>query len=161
MRKSSKLGLCFEELSSSKYDIICQILCTFFVFFSFLGPHLWHMEVPRLGLNQNRSWQPRPQPHRIWAASATYTEAHGNTGSLTHWVRPRIEPASSWILVGFVTAEPPQELLVYFFRCKKCCSFKVYGWYSCSCLLCFPMEVVDFLYLDTEVTTSVSSWASC
>ena len=28
----------------------------------------------------------------------TYTTAHGNAGSLTHGVRPGIEPASSWIL---------------------------------------------------------------
>jgi len=28
--------------------------------------------------------------------SLTYTTAHGNTRSLTHWVRPGIEPASSW-----------------------------------------------------------------
>ena len=24
---------------------------TFFFFFGFLGPHLWHMEVPRLGVD--------------------------------------------------------------------------------------------------------------
>ena len=29
----------------------------------------------------------------------TYTTAHGNNGSLTHWARPGIEPATSWILV--------------------------------------------------------------
>ena len=33
--------------------------------------------------------------------SATYTTAHGNDGSLTHWLRPGIEPASlmdaSWV----------------------------------------------------------------
>ena len=43
-------------------------------------------------------------PHhvQIWATSATYTTAHGNTGSLTHWVSPGIEPATSWILVRFM-----------------------------------------------------------
>ena len=30
---------------------------------------------------------------------------------LTHWARPGIGPTSSWILVGFVTAEPQCELL--------------------------------------------------
>ena len=55
---------------------------------------------------------PQPQQHGIQAVSETYTEAHGNTGSLTHWVRSGIEPASSWILVGFITAEPWQELHV-------------------------------------------------
>ena len=41
--------------------------------------------------------------------SGTYTIAHGNTGSLTHWVSSGIEPASSWILVGFVSTVPQQE----------------------------------------------------
>ena len=39
-----------------------------------------------------------------------YTAAHGSDGSLTHWVRPGIKPASSWILVRFVSAEPWWEL---------------------------------------------------
>ena len=38
----------------------------------------------------------------IQAVSTTYTTAHGNTRSLTHWVRPGIEPTTSWFLVGFV-----------------------------------------------------------
>ena len=47
-----------------------------------------------------------PQQCRIQAASAAYTIAHGNAGSLTHKARPGIKPKSSWILVGLVTAEP-------------------------------------------------------
>ena len=43
---------------------------------------------------------PEPQQQEIWAASATYTTAHGNASS-TPWTRPGIEPASSWMLVGF------------------------------------------------------------
>ena len=50
------------------------------------------------------------QQCRIWAVSETYTTAHGNGRSLTHWARPGIELQSSWILVGFVTTEPQQEL---------------------------------------------------
>ena len=50
---------------------------------------------------------------RIQAESATYTIAHNNAGSLTHWVRPGMEPASSWILVGFVTTERQWEPLIY------------------------------------------------
>ena len=38
----------------------------------------------------------------IWAPSATYTTAHGNARSLTHWARPGIKPTISWFLVGFV-----------------------------------------------------------
>ena len=46
--------------------------------------------------------------------SATYTEAHSNAASLTHWARPGIEPSSSWILVGFDIGEPWWELLISF-----------------------------------------------
>ena len=35
----------------------------------------------------------------------TYTTAHHNARSLTHGARPGIEPKSSWILVGFLSAE--------------------------------------------------------
>ena len=44
----------------------------------------------------------------------------GNTRSLTHWTRPGIEPASSWILVGFLTAKPQWELLNKFWRYSHC-----------------------------------------
>ena len=37
----------------------------------------------------------------------TYTAAHGNARSLTY----RVRPASSWILVGFITVELQWELL--------------------------------------------------
>ena len=53
----------------------------------------------------------QPQQLRIRAMSVTYTTAHGNARSLTHWVRPGIQPASSWILV---TREPQRELLRWF-----------------------------------------------
>ena len=52
------------------------------------------------GLHHTCWLTPQPQQHKIWAASATYTTAHGNARSLTHWVRPGI--ASTWILVRFV-----------------------------------------------------------
>ena len=60
------------------------------------------------------SWSHQPTPQtqqcQTWAASVTYTIAHGNTGSLIHWVRPGIELTSSWILIVFSTAEPRWEL---------------------------------------------------
>ena len=55
---------------------------------------------------------PQPQQRPIQAVSATYITTHGNVRSLTRWAGPGIEPASSRILVGFVTAEPQQELRV-------------------------------------------------
>ena len=38
-------------------------------------------------------------------------QAHSNARSLTQWARPGIKPASSCLLVGFISAEPQQELL--------------------------------------------------
>ena len=54
--------------------------------------------------------QPQPQPQEIWATSAIYTAAHGNTRSPTHWVRPGIEPTSSWLLFRFIFTVPQWEL---------------------------------------------------
>ena len=45
--------------------------------------------------------------------SATYSTVHSNAGSLTHWTRPGIKPASSWILVRFIYPEPRQELPLF------------------------------------------------
>ena len=67
------------------------------IVFIFLGPHSRHMEVPRLGAEL--------KPHL-----QTYTIAHSNARSLTHWTRSGIKPWSSWILVGFITSEPWGEL---------------------------------------------------
>ena len=75
---------------------------------------------------------PRPQPQHWWirATSVTYTTMHGNTRSWTHWVRPGIEPPSSWILVGFITAEPWWELLnFFFFFFFFFCFFGPHPWY--------------------------------
>ena len=69
----------------------------FFFFFVSLGLHPRHMEVPRLGVESELKLP-------------AYTTAHGNAGSLTHWVRPGIEPEASWFLVGFISTGPRWEL---------------------------------------------------
>ena len=53
----------------------------FFFFFFFLGPHLWHMEVPRLEAELSHSCWPTPQPQQcqIQAASVTYTAVAATT----------------------------------------------------------------------------------
>ena len=48
-----------------------------------------------------------PQQCRIWAISVTYTTAQGNARPLTHWARPGIKPASSWMLVRWARWELP------------------------------------------------------
>ena len=91
-------------LSLCQYHIV---LITVMSLSLFLRLYLWHMEVPRLGLNWSYSCQamPQSQQHRIWATSVTYTIAQCNTKSLTHQAKPVpcTEFASSWILVMFLT----------------------------------------------------------
>ena len=79
---------------------------SFFFFFCSLGPHSWHREVPRLGIERSYSCWPTPQPqqHQI------QTTALSNTGSLTLQARPGIEPTTSWFLVRFISAAPQLEL---------------------------------------------------
>lgn len=71
---------------------------------SFYLPHVWHMEFPRLEAESELQQRPILQPwqHQIQAASVTYATTCGNTGSITHLVRPWIEPASPQRLVGFL-----------------------------------------------------------
>ena len=113
---------------------LCQRVGTnnhFFFFFGFffLVPHLQHMEVPRLGVESELQLLAEPQPQQlgIQAASINYTTAHGNIRSLTYWVRPGIELSSSWIINGFINAEPRREL---------------------------PLKAFYICYLKSELTTS-------
>ena len=41
-------------------------------------------------------------PSHVWDLHHTPHTAHSNTTSLTQWVRPGIDPTSSWILVRFI-----------------------------------------------------------
>ena len=94
-----------------KKDYLAQLpFFFFFLFFSFFGPpgDIWRF--PGWGSNWSYSFQPALQQLGIWAKSATFTTAHSNAGSLTHWVRPGIEPKTSWFLVGFVSSKPWREL---------------------------------------------------
>ena len=92
-------NLIYLTIGTDYFQNKYNVTIFFFLFFlPLLGPLLQHMEVPRLGVES----EPQPQQRRIWAASATYTTAHSNTGSLTHWARAGIEPATSWLLLGFI-----------------------------------------------------------
>ena len=64
-------------------------------FFFFLQLHLRHMEVPVPRAESELQLRATPQQHQIQAATVTYGTACSNTRSLTHWVRPRMEPAAS------------------------------------------------------------------
>ena len=86
------------ELDAAFWIAQTYQIFSFFSFFHFLflWPHLWQMEFPgpwvksELQLLTYTTLQ-----HSIWAASVTYAAAFSITGSLTHWVRPGMEPTSS------------------------------------------------------------------
>ena len=52
------------------------------LFFLLLGPHMQHLEVPRLWVEQELHLlaYTKPQQHRILATSVTYTAVHSNAG---------------------------------------------------------------------------------
>ena len=92
-----------------------SIFCVFF--FAFLGPHMWHMEVPRLGVESELPLLAYTTATAMpdLRVSASYPAAHGNARSLMHGSRPGIKPGSSWIRVAFVSSEPCWELLYILF----------------------------------------------
>ena len=117
LEKTKKKSLYDFKMKALSYPIV-TIFAFFFFFFWFLlfraAPQgIWRF--PGQGSNQSFSCQPMPQPQqrRIQAVSATYTTAHGNARSLTHWARPGIIPATSWFLVRFInqwaTAKTPRN----------------------------------------------------
>ena len=56
----------------------------------------------RIGATAASLRQSHSNVSQIQAASATYTTAHVNAGSLTYWARPGIGPATSRLLVRFI-----------------------------------------------------------
>ena len=101
----------YYHFASSQLSAISFL---FFFSFYFLRLHPWHMEVPRLGVKPELDLPAYTTAPATWDPSHVcnlYLQAHCNVRSLTHWARPGIEPASSWILGRFVSAVPQQPLL--------------------------------------------------
>ena len=88
--------------------LLCTLRCVFHNYFMWLEPtnfFCWFFffllfKVAPMAYGSSQT-APQPQQLRIQTESVSYTTAHGNAGSLTHWVRPGIEPATSWFLVRF------------------------------------------------------------
>ena len=99
------------------------------LFFCFLGPHPWHMEVHRLGvqseLQHSRSnirSEPclRPTQHSSQQCQI-----------LNYWMRLGIELEASCFLLGFVSAVPRRELLILLI-CYQCITFFSLFWFPSS-----------------------------
>ena len=100
-------GLCMYKTYTCKYllnwvlkEKIClknsQNVFLLLLFFVYLGPHLWLMEIHRLRSHSKARSKPHLQP----------------TPQLTAmlWARPGIKPTTSRFLVGFISAVPWREL---------------------------------------------------
>ena len=111
----------FEDLWSQS-TITKRIIMKLFSFFC-----LFRSALLKYGGAQIRSWigpvaavlplsQATPDPSHICDLhhSLQKSRAHSSPGSLTHWARPGIEHASSWMLVRFIAIEPWRELLKLF-----------------------------------------------
>ena len=58
-----------------------KLLFLFFIIFLFLGPHAWHMEVPKLGVQSELELPATATATatRVRASSVTYTIVHSNS----------------------------------------------------------------------------------
>ena len=93
---------CIWRVHNTIWIIFRNAFSSLSLSFFFLWPHPKHMEVPRLGVELEQQLQAYTTAC-TWDEPVTYTLAYGNARSLTHWARPGIEPASSWIVVRFIT----------------------------------------------------------
>ena len=92
--------------NDSIHEVHIQIFtdCHFFFLFLFRAAPAAHGSFQaRGGIGAAATGLPHSHSNAR-SKSATYTTTHSNAGSLTHWSSPGIEPASSWILVRFITS---------------------------------------------------------
>ena len=136
---SQTISLQILLLSHSLFfqDSTCMISHFFSFFFFFLGPHPWHMAFPRVGV-QSELQLP------------AYATAMQDLSRVAHRVRPGIEPATSWFLVGFISAVPQQELhdqpFQYISFCLLICIFLLcsLSWLHLGCYLTYFSSMLNF-----------------
>ena len=91
----------------------------FFFFFCFLGLHPKHLEIPRLGVESDLQLlaiaTATQDPSRV--CDLHHRDSYAGSPILSE---PREQTATSWLLVGFISAAPQQELptWVHFIVCK-------------------------------------------
>ena len=106
-------GRTLEWMSKQKYYLLTYL-------FIFLGPHLWYMEVPRLGVESEL------QLPAYATATTMQDPSHICNLHYSSWQRRILNPPSEardwthvlWIPVRFITTEPQGELqfIIYLFQ---------------------------------------------
>ena len=162
-----------KKRNSSRKINTCMIHVHIFCYIIYI--HLPFNAAPTAyGASQGRGWiraitaslHPSHSNTRSKPPSATYTTAHSNNRSLTHWARPGIKPASSWILVRFISTEPQWELL--FFKIGKNITyifaniFHAYVVSSWHLICAFPFNLLSYIafwsnWVKSDLT-KVSDW---
>ena len=102
----SGLPLWKKDIKSPNAEMGSDFLFYFFIYFCFLGPHLQHMDVPRLGVKSELQKPACATATGTLDPSRVCDLHHSSRQHRIHQARPVIEPTSSWILVRFATAEP-------------------------------------------------------
>ena len=99
------------------------------------------MEVPRPGFQSELQLQAIQQCW-IWAASAAYTTACGNAGSLTHWLRPGSNLHPHWHSAGFLTHRATKETpdVIFFIPHSMIIEWSIALWNSILC--CYHVEIL-------------------
>ena len=108
-------------------QIFSPILWVFFSFswfplkhrswtFCFLGPYLWHVEIPKLGVKSELQLLAYTTATEMQDLSCVCHVHHSSWQRqiLNPLSRTGIEPASSWVLIRFITAVLQWELLESF-----------------------------------------------
>ena len=67
---------------------------------------MWHMEVSRLGVQEELQLLAYTTTAATWDPSQVCDLHHSSQqGQILNSLRPRIKPETSWILISFITAE--------------------------------------------------------
>ena len=143
-------------------------ICVVFYFYLFIYLFLLFRAAPlTYGGSSARGWtgDTAASVHhshkqcQICAVSVTYTTVCSNARSLTHWMRPGIEPPSSWILIRFITHRVTTGtpwLLVFLYSFSN---IYIYISTSAACTSSWPRDrTYSTAVMRTTAETMLDPW---
>ena len=114
-------------------------------FFSFLGPHLWHVEVSRLGV-QSELQLPAYTPATATRDPSGVCHLHHSSWQrwILNWARPGIEPATLCFLVRFVSVVSRQELPFVLIKCSLLVANRIQCWITMLSVFSDFMHITSY-----------------